>query len=227
MFNLQPMSADNEFHFTCDHCGQCCRGHDQTVPLEPIDVFHLSRYKKQSGNDVWTAVDILNRYATPALLSESGYPMFFINTRGPDGICIFHEEGKCLIHDAKPRTCRMYPMTVDPDAGGKGYMYYLMPERKHHFTGTAHRAGDWIKNSLTPEDYEYSQAAVEALTRIAPLMERNYAVGIVSEVHTSLLAYYLYQNYDIDKPFVPQFKQNAADVLLALDYLYNKKMTKG
>ncbi|MFH1403065.1 MAG: YkgJ family cysteine cluster protein [Candidatus Altiarchaeota archaeon] len=45
---------------------------------------------------------------------RSGREYYYLFLRKNDeGYCVFHEEGKCVIHGFKPSICRLYPFTMN------------------------------------------------------------------------------------------------------------------
>lgn len=98
------------FHCTC--CGECCRHVRQSVPLESPDVFRLTRLLREKDKGIICMDDFIARYTELALLDECGYFMLMLKVTGVDDACIFLKENRCMVHAAKPRTCRIYPFVA-------------------------------------------------------------------------------------------------------------------
>ena len=120
------------FHCTC--CGECCRHVRQSVPLESPDVFRLTRLLREKDKGIICMDDFIARYTELALLDECGYFMLMLKVTGVDDACIFLKENRCMVHAAKPRTCRIYPFVAG--IGDDGHPEYLVSrEKEHHFKG--------------------------------------------------------------------------------------------
>ena len=98
--------------FHCNCCGECCRHVRQSVPLESPDVFRLTRLLRERDKGVICMDDFVARYTELALLDECGYFMLMLKVTGVDDACIFLKENRCMVHAAKPRTCRIYPFVA-------------------------------------------------------------------------------------------------------------------
>ncbi len=214
--NTKKVSPREQVHFKCIGCGQCCRNVYQQVPIEPLDAFRMAKYLRSKGENIICTDDFLAQYAEPALLDECGYFFFFLKTKGEDHACIFLENNRCRIHAANPRACRTYPFLAGLDDSGK-VEYLVSYERTHHFKGPVVHPKTWMKTRFTKEDQEFLQADYGAAGEIAMLLrkvpesERSRAV--------MFFLMYKYSDYDLDMPFLPQFKRNQAKLLAVLQNL--------
>ena len=99
--------VDDSSVFTCQMCGQCCRGQGGIV-VSPTD---LARILKALGMD---EASFRERYG------EMRGGKLQIRC-GDDGACIFFREGEgCTVHAGKPDVCRAWPFfrgnIVDADS---------------------------------------------------------------------------------------------------------------
>ena len=217
MRNLKPVDPDDEFNFHCTRCADCCKNIDEAVALEPIDVFRISRHLRGSGDPDLNIGDILTKYAVPVPLTDFGYMMYFVNTNGPDASCAFLKSGKCGIHDAKPRACRMYPLTADPAEGGDGFNYYLITERLHHLTGPAIRVGDWMDERMDSEERQYTAAEYGMALKIGRLMRQSMDSGVKLKTLLAWFMHFKYFNYDTSQPFLGQYLSNMEALVYVLN----------
>ena len=173
--------------------------------LEPLDCYHLARHLRDQGEPVSGIEDVLAQYAHAAWLSDN-FPIFLLNTAGTFDVCAFLKKGRCSVYEARPRVCRMYPFSVEPGERGRDFRYLLCKEKPHHFTDGLVTVRNWLSENFTQEFRE----ALKADFVILPLLNRNIqAMG--TEKFQSLLfqfLYYRYYNYDLDQPFLPQFRSN-------------------
>lgn len=84
---------------------------------ELLDVYHLARYLRER-NAVEQIEDVYHRYTHIEML-EDCYPVFVMNTTGPDSACVFLKDGRCGIYEARPRVCACIHSTHFPDSGAK------------------------------------------------------------------------------------------------------------
>ena len=186
---------------------------DDALMLESLDIYRLSKFLCERGEDVEWPENMLERYAHPELLE--GLPIFQLNTEGDDHACVFLKDGKCSVYDARPQVCRMYPFGTAPGSRGKDFNFYLCKERKHHFGTGSVKVKDWISENLSKEAKEFYKAEYEVLPLLGEALR-----GIGEERFRSLLLrilYYLYYGYDLKKPFLPQYKGNMAALKAVLE----------
>ncbi len=82
--------------FACAMCGHCCEGEGGIV-LAASDQQRLADHLDMAPEAM------LRRFAV-----VSGGKHHLVS--GPDGFCIFYEEGKgCAVHPARPDVCRAWP----------------------------------------------------------------------------------------------------------------------
>jgi hypothetical protein len=130
---VQPvqLKPDTRFRFRC-HRGvscwnRCCHGAD--ITLTPYDILTLARYFSVRPRD------IVADFAVPAIHEASGMPVPKLVMRGKDGKgpCVFlDEEEGCKVYEARPATCRYYPLGMAA-MKMKGHeqkeeMYFLVKE---------------------------------------------------------------------------------------------------
>lgn len=207
------VSPKEHIPFKCVCCGECCRHVRLSVPLESLDVYRMAKHLRDAGQDVASMDDFLERYAEPALLDECGYFVYFLKTEGDDDSCIFLQDSRCTVHAANPRACRTYPFTSDPESG----QYLLTREKEHHFSGPKVQVKSWMKKRFTEEERAYVQMDYGAAKEIAGLLRS------IPEVRRTQAAFlflrYKYSEFDLDKPFLEQFRRNQERLFYALKAL--------
>ncbi len=213
-FNAKLVRPKERFHFECSRCGDCCRHVENAIMLESLDVFRLALLFRNSGAPIQTIEEILDQYTTPMPLNETGFPVFLLNTVGTEKKCIFLQDNRCSIQQAKPRTCRMYPFTAGPGEDGKDFIYYLCREKPHHFIGGQIIVKDWMWENFGTEDREYIKAEYQSAVERGKLLRR-----IREEDRKQVLFFvmiYRYYEFDLDSPFLPQYYRNTERLKQAL-----------
>lgn len=213
--SVKAVALNEKVPFHCRLCGDCCRHVKGSIMLEPMDVYRLARYLRERGEPVIGTEDVLARYAHPAWLADN-FPLFLLNTVGTFDICTFLEENRCAVYEARPRVCRLYPFSVAPGERGRDFQYFLCTEKPHHFADGIVRVKDWLSQNFTREDKDVLKADYEAV----PVLGRKLRAMGEKEFQSLLFQflYYRYYNYDLDRPFLPQFHSNLEQL---------KKLTGG
>ena len=114
--------------------------------VESLDLYRLARFFGIEMSEVIT------QYTDTAFLAW-GFPVFMLKTKPHRDTCIFLKSSRCNVYEARPRTCRIYPLGVGPDDERSGeWLNFIVSKKQHHFMGNKRRAGDWMNSNLTPED---------------------------------------------------------------------------
>ncbi len=205
---IKPVKGKERIPFHCQLCGACCRQVEDSIMLEPMDIYLLSRFLRDRGEPIEGPEDLLAQYTHPDVLAER-LPIFLLNTEGPENACVFLKDGRCSVYEARPRVCRMYPFTVAPGERGRDFLYCLCTERSHHFMGGTVFVKDWFYENFPLEARSFLKEDFEAL----PILGKN-AVSMGERRLKGLMfqfLFYRYYNYDLDKPFLPQFHANTKE----------------
>lgn len=205
-FNVKPLGKKELFQFKCTRCGDCCRGIKESVMLESFDAYRLAKLLRQTDSSIQMIDDMLLNYADPIPLTDVGFPIYALKTLGEDDTCIFLRENGCAVYAARPRTCRLYPITVGPGDHGREFEYLLCREKPHHFAGGMVRTKDWLRENFKQEYQEFMRAEYDAITRLGRLMNRITEESQPRAVVAMLFA--RYYTFDLDTAFLPQYQNN-------------------
>lgn len=208
------VSSKDRIPFQCTGCGECCRHVRQSVPVESLDLFRLTKLLKAAGEEhIDCTDDFLDKYTDMALIDECGYFMFMLKVAEPDDACIFLKDNRCTVHAANPRACRIYPFVATPADHG-GFEYLVSKEKTHHFTGTPVHVKGWMKERFTSEDREFINTDLGSAVAIAKLLrsipDENKAQALM------LFWRFKYSDFDLDEPFLPQYRRNMQRLTIAL-----------
>lgn len=206
MNKMIPVSLSDKFMFRCRQCGNCCRNVKASVLLESLDAFRLAKYLRDNGNkNIKCIDDVLAIYASPVLFHESGYIVFMLKTVEDDDACVFLKDNRCTIHDAKPRACRTYPISVGTDGNGT-YEQYLSMEESHHFKGPQISVKKWIRKRFSNQERDFLNVDIGSAKELSQLLEKIPLQEKGQAMFKFII--YKYSNYDFDKSFIDQFKAN-------------------
>lgn len=205
MANIKAVALNEKVPFRCQLCGACCRNVKDSIMLEPIDVFHLTRYLREQGEPVIGTEDMLARYARAAWL-ENNFPIFLLNTVEELDACVFLKDGRCSVYEARPQVCRMYPFSAAPGEKGRDFRYFLCRKEPHHFADGMVTVKSWLSENFIQEARDALKADYDAI----PVLSQNIRAMGKEEFQNLLFQflYYRYYNYELDEPFLPQFLSN-------------------
>lgn len=201
--NTNKLSPKAKVPFSCSRCGKCCRHIKQSVCIEPPDAFRITKYLRDNGYGISEISEFVDKYTEPVIIDESGYPTLMLKVKDPDDSCIFLDGNQCMIHSVNPRACRTYPFIAGPGDDGD-LAYPLSKENPHHFCGKSVQTKTWFKQRLSAEDREFIRLEFDNAVEIAKLLRRAED-KLTAEI---MFIEYKYLFYDLDQPFLEQYKDN-------------------
>jgi Fe-S-cluster containining protein len=209
ILDARPVQPSDTFRFECLRCGVCCRHVKKGVMLESLDMFRIMRLLKRNDRCTEENIgDMILKYAESAFLGDIGYPIFLLNTIGAHDACVFLENGRCSVQDAKPRACRLYPLSAGPKDSGDGFDCFVVSQRKHHFKGSAIRVDDWMNANFSEEDRAFVLFDIRSTAEQALLLRKLRAAGVERNCVLGPIVFFKYCNFDLAEPFMPQFECN-------------------
>lgn len=205
MTNVRAVALNEKVSFHCQLCGCCCRFVKDSIMLEPMDIYRLARHLRNQGEPIVGTEDVLAQYAHVSWLADN-FPIFLLNTVGTLDACVFLKDGRCSVYEARPLVCRMYPFSAAPGKRGRDFLYFLCTEKSHHFSDGMVTVKDWLSQNFVREARDALKADYDAI----PIIGRNIQAMGAETFRERLFQflYYRYYNYELDEPFLPQFRSN-------------------
>ena len=184
----------------CNGCSDCCRQVDDTIILDPYDIWQL---EKGLGTDF----DALLGGPKPVieLGDADGLLLPHLNLDKEAGGCAFLDEnGRCSIHVFRPGFCRLYPLGRIYEDGG--FSYFIQIHECPYPNKTKVKIRKWlgIDNLAAYEAFvlkwhDILDDARDDLSRIADRSERAaYIVEFLKRFYRA--------PYETDLEFYGQFE---------------------
>lgn len=207
MSHIIPVRPKDWVNFYCRLCGNCCRDLEGQLMPEILDIFRLARLLRERG-EAGCIEDVYDLYTHEAML-EGCYPVFMMNTVGPDNACVFLKDGRCSIYEARPRVCRLYPFNAFPGQRGKAFEFYQsMDQHSSHYAEGKVLVKGWMYQNFKREDREFLTMEHPTLLKLGRLLRALSPEQLKENLFQ--IVYYRYYNYDLDQPFVLQYEKNTA-----------------
>lgn len=206
------LALDDAFDFVCVGCGSCCRNRRDLV-LSGYDLYRLARRLRLSPRIV------ANAFCKSYIAPQSCLPALCLTPDPQTGHCRFFEGNACVVHEARPLACALYPLgqVIDPITANIEY-YAQLPLCGARPGGRTLR--DYLEGSDLP-----SRTGIDIRWAVVctQLSERLLAAGGVDHPHfkptVRRIQRALYLDYDLGDEFYPQFQQNIQALLPLLDRL--------
>lgn len=210
------MGLDDSFQFRCKACGKCCKNREDVL-LTPYDLFRIARYLER------TPSEIVGKYCETYAGPDSHLPVVRIKPVPPDNSCPFLRGKKCIVHQDKPMVCAVYPLARVYQKGEKTPFYVLQPGTPCGGTDRTVTVRQWMGRLCSEESEQVGAIWGEVTTLFVQSLHSRWdkMTDEQKESLSSSLFVFLYLNYDIKEPFLPQLQTNALGAIS----LWQKKLS--
>ena len=229
--NLDAMTidVDEPFKFHCDMCGKCCI-HREDILLNAKDIYNMAKELQMEP------VDMFKKYCETYIGESSRIPIVRIKPRGSIKRCPLMKEHKCSVHKAKPTVCAMFPIgrCIKMDASNQNVeintsdIRYIFTDPGCGDNSETHTVREWLGEFGIPLEDEFFLAWNRMISELGAIFHKGEKVlseeGMMTAWNLTFVKIYL--DYDMTKEFLPQFKENAEEVLAVMRTMPTKKDKK-
>lgn len=180
----------------CKGCSACCRGMGNSIILDPLDMFHLTKELHVSFEQLLTDAVELNVYDGVILpnlkMTEDTDACFYLN-----------EQGRCSIHSFRPGICRLFPLGRFYEENG--FRYFLQIHECKHPNKTKVKVKKWIdtpnlqSNQTFINDWHFFILNVQE--KIATVANDE----LVKKIDMFILQHFFIEPYSFEDDFYEQF----------------------
>lgn len=220
------LAPDSSFRFHCTQCGKCCINREDIL-LSPLDLFRIAKELKLSMEEV------LKQYCECYIGAESRFPIVRLKPKGSIRCCPFLKHRKCLIQNAKPAICAMFPIGRGIRFDKESESDFPKPTIEYFYTNP--ECGDDARTQTLQEWFDQFHIPLEDEFFIAWTTFRKEMVGLLMEAEETFgktampqlwnpMFGILYLCYHTEKDFYPQFQKNTANLLKSLQGLLGRKV---
>ncbi len=227
--DAMTIGVDEPFKFHCDMCGKCCINREDIL-LNAKDVYNMAKELQMEP------VDMFKKYCETYIGESSRIPIVRIKPRGSIKRCPLMKEHKCSVHKAKPTVCAMFPIgrCIQMDASNRnaeistGDIRYIFTNPGCGDDSETHTVREWLGDFGIPLEDEFFLAWNQMISELGTIFHKGEKVlskeGMITAWNLTFVKIYL--DYDTSKEFMPQFKENAAEVLAVMRMMPTKKDKK-
>ena len=174
----------------CAGCSECCKTVDDTIVLDPYDIFQLEQ-ALNTGFDSLLASRI-------ELSITDGIILPHLKIR-PNGLgCTFLDEaGRCSIHDHRPGFCRMFPMGRIYENGD--FKYFLQVNECRYPDKTKVKLKKWLGIPSLPRYEQYIKDWHFFLKNVQHILQETKDDKSAKNIHMHLLNQFFVTPYNTTK----------------------------
>ena len=223
-FDKMKLDLDEPFQFRCKQCGKCCVNREDIL-LSPSDLFRIS---KKLGLPV---EETFKQYCETYIGQDSKLPVVRLKPRGSIKRCPLLQDRKCVVHDAKPAVCALFPLGRAVMLDAKEYATQGMAGQKTQYIlqpvdcgakDETHTVREWLgKFGLPAEDATFHkwQETIMDFSTMFRAAQKKVPESVLHPAWTLTLVA-LYLSYDIKKEFLPQLEENVQKLKEALTEVF-------
>ena len=186
----------------CNGCSECCRGMDDTVVLDPLDVHRICIYFKMEPEELIASrleIGFVDGLILPHLaMTDPGKACSFLNA-----------EGRCSIHPYRPGFCRMFPLGRYYQ--GDDFSYILQVHECPKPNRSKVKVKKWLD---TPDLKQYEKFVREwhnFLRDVRLLLSNSEDETLFDNMNRYIIGRFYRQPYDPDKDFYAQFEARLVE----------------
>lgn len=208
------IKPDEKFRFHCTQCGKCCINREDIL-LNPKDLYNIAATLSMSQEAV------VERYCETYMGGTSHLPIVRLKPRGTIKRCPFLKNRKCIVHNAKPTVCAMYPigrcLAISQDVmrsidSAELKTQFILTDINCGDGSEEHTVRDWLSAFGIPIDDQYFirwQRIALLSSKVIKQAESSWSPEGINMLLT-LVFNVLYLGYDMDQAFESQFDQRVA-----------------
>lgn len=190
----------------CEGCSKCCRGMGQSIHLDPLDVFQMTKSLRVSFEQLLQdklELNVVDGVILPNLKMDSQR----------DCCGFLDKDDRCSIHSARPGICRIFPLGRIYEEGS--FEYFLQTRECTNKKRTKIKVRKWIDvpdiktNQKFIADWHY-------LVKDIGKVLKTYDEQTAKKVSMYVLNTFYVAAYDLEQDFYPQFYERYNKIRAAI-----------
>ncbi|NLL78436.1 MAG: YkgJ family cysteine cluster protein [Clostridiales bacterium] len=192
----------------CKGCSACCRGMGNSILLDPLDVYRLT---KELGQDFEALLrDRVELNAVDGIILPN------LKMTGEEERCFFlNEEGRCSIHAARPGICRIFPLGRHYE--NHSFRYFLQVHECRQEPKTKVKVKKWIDTPQTAQNQRYIIEWHYFILGLQEYAGNTEDAGLLKTLNLYLLRQFFVTPYDTNRDFYDQFEKRMEEARKVLN----------
>lgn len=184
----------------CAGCSECCRVVEDTIILDPYDIWQLERHL---AADFEALMESRIRLSVVDGIIQ---PHLYVRPNGA-GCTFLGADGRCGIHESRPGFCRMFPMGRIYEDGD--FRYFLQVHECPREPKAKIKVKRWLG---IPELKRYEQFICDWHFYLKELRKKvEEAPELIREISLELLKRFYTEPYDLQGDFYGEFYQRLRE----------------
>ena len=185
----------------CVNCSECCRFTDDTIFLDPFDIYNLSKglnktFKEMLGSviDLTVSDGVITPYLKKDTVSHS--------------CSLLTKEGLCSIHEYRPGFCRLFPLGRIYNEDGS-FDYFIQVHECPYPGKSKIKIKKWLGIDRLPMYESYIVKWHKIIKDLSLSIQEDPASDSAKEANMKMLNTFFLTPYDTEKDFYELFSLRA------------------
>lgn len=197
------IGLEDSFYLDCQQCARCCYNRIDLI-LPAYDLFRIAKYLNM------TLPEMIEKYCEVFIDQKSILPLVKVKTKINKNVCTFLRGTKCMIHEVNPTVCALFPLAriYSPD----GKTRYMLNEISCEQKTKEFKVSEWLEIfgiAQKDETYQLWYDTMVELTKYMFRLRKDNKSDQDLRPIWYLIYQSLYLDYDLNKDFLPQIKENV------------------
>ena len=183
----------------CVNCSECCEVTEDTILLDPYDIYELSRGLSQIFEKLMedaVGLTVIDGVITPYLKKHEALKA-----------CVFLSSDKrCLIHDFRPGFCRLFPLGRIYDEEGN-FKYFIQVHECPYPSKSKVKIEKWLGIKKLSQYEQFIREWHEISKNLSDCTLEDPASPLAKKANMKLLNTFFVRPYDTEKDFYSQFAE--------------------
>ncbi len=186
----------------CKGCSECCHEMDDTIILDPYDIYMLCKATALSFEgllaDGKISLRVVDGIIAPHILMQQ-------DTKS----CGFlSDEGRCTVHDFRPGFCRLFPMGRIYE--NDGFSYFLQVNECAYGTKNKIKLKKWLGIPSLGEYEKYILHYHDLLKSFTARFTEDTNDEVIKSINMLILNTLFKEPYNGNEDFYPQYYERAS-----------------
>lgn len=194
----------------CHGCFACCQKMGQSIVLDPLDIYRLTKHLNVSFEQL--LADKIELNVVDGLILPN------LKMSGTEERCAFlNEEGRCSIHQFRPGICRLFPLGRYYNNGS--FQYFLQIHECKKENRTKVKVKKWIDTPDLKQNEKYilewHDFVIELQEQLMEMTDESYS----KKINLFVLQSFFVEPYDMQTDFYIQFENRLAKTKAVIQQL--------
>lgn len=180
----------------CKGCSACCRGMGESIQLDPLDIFNLTKGLNTTFEQLLAGAIELN------VVDGVILPNLNMNNER-ESCCFLNDEGRCSVHTFRPGICRLFPLGRFYE--NRDFKYFLQVHECKNPNKTKVKVKKWIDTLNLQENKKFIIDWHYFIDDVQEKISKITDEALIKKIDLFILQHFFMEHYTETEDFYEQF----------------------